>query len=110
MPKIVVASFMTPRPGTQFKEFCDLIVSDNVPGQMEIKSMVLVEGPGCSNYAFLVEGDDVENWANQFTQQVMGKWSYTDDPHELLKEGVFEDLRNVEEYALRNDLPKPTLH
>lgn len=93
--KLVVSAIKVPprNDKEKFKQFVDCLVADNQPGVMEIKGLVLVDGPGCANYGILIAGRDIENWANQFTNNVIGKWSYAFDDDQMVWEGRFEDLR-----------------
>lgn len=95
--KLVVSAIKVPPRGhdEKFKQFVDILLADNNPGVMEIKGLVIVDGPGCANYGILITGSDIENWANQFTMGVVGKWSYAHDDDEMVWEGRFEDLRST---------------
>lgn len=92
--KVCVASSAAPKP-ENFKKFVDTVCSEQTPGKLEIKGLTLMEGSGCYNYGIIVEGDDAENWVNQFTMAMMpAKWNkvHEDDPG--VRQGQFEDLRS----------------
>lgn len=93
MKIIVVATVLTPPSEEQFKLFVEALLKDQVPGQIEIKGLAITDGPNCANYGFLLDGWDIENWANQFTEAAHGIWAYAEDHRGLLKEGQYVDLR-----------------
>lgn len=93
MPKICIASASAPRKGEQFDAFVKILISEEKPGVLEIKGLTLGHGRYCWNYGILVEGSDWENWANQLTNTLAGKWSVVSNDDPGVTEGVFQDVR-----------------
>jgi hypothetical protein len=81
MPNILIASAKVPAKGAGVKflhQLRDCAAEDGVV----VVGGLIVEGPGCVNYAINVEPHaDLDNFANHLTMALMpAKWNYTQDP------------------------------
>jgi hypothetical protein len=81
--RVLIATATKPKAMDNFTELCSLFRAAAVEGGLRIPEGILwTSGPGCTNLAFDVEGDEdvAERFIKAITMQLMpAKWTTTKD-------------------------------
>ena len=81
--KILIATATQPKSENNFQELCELLKNAAQESNLNIEKGILwTKGPGCSNLAFELIGNDeeAENFAKQICMALMpSKWTTTND-------------------------------
>jgi len=94
--KILIATAMRPTSPDKARTVFQMIRESATLTSLVIPSFYWTGGPGCTNLAFEVVGDDIEaeKFANELTMALMpAKWCLTSDP---LPEWDSVDLKGAE--------------
>lgn len=90
--KAVIATYKKPLSQENFRTLVEIIRDSMAEGQLTLQGLVVLPGPGCWNYGLMFNGDknEAENFLNQVTMQLLGKWNFVSDDDPAVIEGQFE--------------------
>lgn len=81
--KVLIATSKWPKSKENFTQLCEILRAEATNSGLSIERGILwTAGPGCSNLAFKLTGDEDESerFANQITMAMMpSKWTTTGD-------------------------------